>query len=78
VIHRSKTGFGAPVRQWVKEDAAFQKMAQERLFEGALQQVFDTSAIARLWQDTTAGRYDGSYTILSLMAVESWLRQFAK
>lgn len=78
VIDRPKTGFGVPLRQWIKEDALFREDLAARLFEGTLSHYFDQPAIARLWHDTLTGSYDGSYTLLSLAAIESWIRQFQK
>jgi asparagine synthase (glutamine-hydrolysing) len=44
IINRPKTGFGAPVRDWVVNNKS--------------------------------GKIDASYTIWSLLAIESWMRQF--
>jgi len=79
VIYRQKTGFGAPIRTWMQEDKAFQKAVWERLSKPVLSngQIFNPQKIEELYQDTLHKKKDNSYTLLSLLAIESWLRQFA-
>ncbi|MGC4057886.1 MAG: asparagine synthase C-terminal domain-containing protein, partial [Chitinophagaceae bacterium] len=78
IIKRPKTGFGAPIRSWLQEDAAF----RENLRGGVMQVCsqwpgyFDRQQIERLFNDTVSNRTDGAYTLFALAAIESWLRQF--
>ncbi len=76
IINRSKTGFGGPVRKWVKND--LDKMISERLSNSNINkyQIFDHKTILKLIDDNKSGRIDGAYTILSIMAIQSWLDQF--
>lgn len=76
VIYRPKTGFGAPVRSWVKNE--MQPMIQQRLFSEAFTaaNIFEPGAIRRLIADNAANKTDGAYTIWALLAAESWIRQF--
>lgn len=78
VIYRSKTGFGAPVRTWMQTDKQFQQQVWARLNSPAFiaLNIFDQKAIKQLYQETTSNKKDYSYTLLSLLAIESWLRQF--
>lgn len=78
VVHRKKTGFGPPLRQWLLHE--MNSMAQDRLNMAMDRKdsIFDPSAIRALWDNTQAGRIDGSYTLLSIMAIDSWMRQFTK
>lgn len=78
VIYRSKTGFGAPIRSWMQEDQIFQNAVWERLNHPSFigRNIFDHQAIEQLFQDTVHKKRDNSYTLLSLLAIESWLRQF--
>ena len=48
------------------------------LSEGALRRrgLFDPAAVRALVRETTAGAVDGSYTVLSLLCIEMWCRQF--
>lgn len=79
VIYRPKTGFGAPIRTWMQEDKAFQQAVWERLNRPTLsnRQIFNPQKIEALFQETIHKKRDNSYTLLSLLAIESWLRQFA-
>lgn len=77
VIYRPKTGFGAPVRKWVSgawQPHIRQVLSPERL---EAQGIFDPEAVLRLLRDNQAGRTDGAYTVLSLLAVEAWIKQFS-
>lgn len=78
VIYRPKTGFGAPIRTWMQEDKNFQNAVWERLNRQQFisQNIFDQKAIKQLFQETIHKKRDNSYTLLSLLAIESWLRQF--
>lgn len=74
VIYRPKTGFGGPVRQWLvdgKLDARFQSLQQH-----GYEPVFDTNAVKELVQATKRGEADGSYSLLAVLAVDSWMTQF--
>lgn len=76
IINRSKTGFGAPVRNWIKNDLT--NMVKERLNAQELNKyhIFDPKAVSQLIVDNNSGKTDGAYTILSIMAIQSWLDQF--
>lgn len=76
VIYRPKTGFGAPVRTWIREDLA--PMIQERLSPEHLkrQGIFDPQAVQGLIHQNQTGKLDASYSIWSLLAIESWIKQF--
>ena len=76
VIYRSKTGFGAPVRKWITTD--LQPMIEERLSHERLAKrgIFDSKKVWELIEANKAGKIDASYSIWSLLAIESWLTQF--
>jgi asparagine synthase (glutamine-hydrolysing) len=76
VIYRPKTGFGAPVRTWIREDLS--PMIQERLSPQHLKEqgIFDPQAVQQLIQQNHDGKIDASYSIWSLLAIESWMKQF--
>jgi asparagine synthase (glutamine-hydrolysing) len=78
VIYRSKTGFGAPVRKWILED--LNEMISERLSKQRIssQGVFDGDKVWKLIEENKEGRIDASYSIWSLLAVDSWITQFLK
>lgn len=76
IINRPKAGFGAPVRKWITND--MKGMIKERLSESKLKErgIFDSKAVWSLIHDNEAGKIDASYTIWSLLAIESWIEQF--
>ncbi len=76
VIYRSKTGFGAPVRKWIKED--LDTMVKERLHPVSLEKIglFNPDEVWKLIHENKKGKVDASYPIWCLLAIESWVRQF--
>jgi len=77
VIYRPKTGFGTPLRDWLRK-GQLAGLVTSYLSEESLRRrgVFDPLAVQRLVRDNEVGKIDASYTIWSLMAIESWFRQF--
>lgn len=78
VIYRPKTGFGAPIRTWMKTNKDFQKTIWEKLHLPFFMSnsVFELSKIEQLYNETITQKKDHSYTLLSLVCIESWVRQF--
>jgi len=76
VVHRPKTGFGAPLRTWMRHD--LKPLADDLLDAGSLRRrgIFDPAGVAALRAANDAGRADASFTLFSMMAVELWCRQF--
>ena len=76
VIYRGKSGFGAPLRRWLKLE--LRPMVEEILSESSLRSrgIFEPSAVRRLIDLDADGRVDGSYTIFALMCIELWFRRF--
>ena len=76
VIYRSKSGFGAPLRRWLKvelrewlaDTLSVQRLKNRGLFEAA--------AVQRLIQDNEKGRVDAAYTLFSLACIEIWCQRF--
>jgi len=76
VIYRPKSGFGAPVRQWITQDmdATIQNyLSKENTEKRGL---FSHENIQQLIENNKKGKVDASYTIWSLLSIESWMRQF--
>ena len=75
IIYRPKTGFGAPLRDWLKVELS--DYVEELLNSKSLSSrgLFDSQAVAQLLKNNTEGKIDASYTILSLMCIEIWCRQ---
>ena len=76
IIYRPKTGFGAPVRQWITGELS--TMVDERLSAQQLEYtgLFDPAKIRSLIIANKKGQLDASYSIWALMSITSWLNQF--
>ena len=76
VIYRPKTGFNAPWRHWLHHE--LRGWVRDILSADTLRRrgLFDPKAVAALVADDDAGRVDASFTILSLMCIETWCREF--
>jgi asparagine synthase (glutamine-hydrolysing) len=76
VIQRSKTGFGIPPSQLLAKD--LKPKMREYLSEEAIQNrgIFNPEKVTDLLRDHEVGKLDGSYPIWTLLAIESWFRQF--
>lgn len=76
VIYRPKTGFGVPLRSWMRRE--LQPMMADVLAPDTLARrgLFDPVAVTALRDATLSGRVDGHYALLAVMAVELWCRAF--
>ena len=75
-ICRSKTGFGAPLRRWMRSE--LRELLGDLLSAESLKRrgLFDPVAVRRIIAADDAGRADASYTLLSLLCIEIWCRRF--
>jgi len=76
VLYRGKTGFGAPLRNWLRQD--LQPVVDEVLSERAIRErgLFDVRGVQAMIAADRERRYDASYTIFSMMCIELWCRMF--
>jgi asparagine synthase (glutamine-hydrolysing) len=76
IIYRPKTGFGAPVREWIT--GPLHPLVQERLSleQLRLRGIFDPEAVWDMIERNRRGEIDAAYVIWSLLAIESWMLQF--
>jgi asparagine synthase (glutamine-hydrolysing) len=76
VIYREKTGFGAPLRRWLRNELRDQ--VDDTLSTTSLKNrgLFSPEAVHSLIAQDRAGRVDGAYTIFALMCFEKWCRMF--
>jgi asparagine synthase (glutamine-hydrolysing) len=76
VIYRPKSGFGAPLRRWMRVE--LRDLVSDVLGETSLRNrgLFDPQAVQNMIQANDRGRVDASYTLLSLMCIELWCRHF--
>jgi asparagine synthase (glutamine-hydrolysing) len=76
VIYRPKTGFGAPLRRWMRHE--LREMLGAVLSADSLRRrgIFEPTAVQRLIQQNDTGEVDAGYTLLSLLCIEIWCRRF--
>ncbi len=76
VIYRPKTGFGVPLRRWLRHE--LKPLVDDVLSPTSLQRrgLFDPEAVAALRAADAAGRVDAAYPILALCSIEVWCRRF--
>jgi asparagine synthase (glutamine-hydrolysing) len=76
VIDRPKTGFGLPLRSWLR--GPLRPLLHDTLSQVALQRrgIFDPIAVSQLLQGHDRGTVDGAYALFALMCVELWCQKF--
>lgn len=76
IVHRPKTGFGAPLRQWVRSDLV--PVIDEVLSPRGLTRrgVFQATNARNLIESDRAGHVDASYTVYAMLCMELWFRTF--
>ena len=76
VVHRPKTGFGAPLRRWMRRE--LREMCDDLLSAQAIERrgIFDSAAVRDLVGRDRTGRVDGAYLIFAVMCIELWCRLF--
>jgi len=76
VIYRPKSGFGAPLRRWMRVE--LRELLGDILGERSLRKrgLFNPAAVQKLIRANDQGKVDASYTLLSLMCIELWCRHF--
>ncbi len=76
VIYRPKSGFGAPLRRWMRNE--LRPLLRDLLSPEALRRrgLFDPSAVQRLIHQNETGQLDAAYLLLSLVSIEIWCRAY--
>src|SRR6476646_3367415 len=76
VIYRPKSGFGAPLRQWMRNE--LRPLMADVLSPESLRRrgLFEPDAVQNLISQNDTGRVDAAYTLLSLMNIEIWCRAY--
>jgi len=76
IIYRQKTGFGVPLRAWMRSSLG--DLQDDLLSRDVVKRrgYFKPEAVERLRRATDSGEIDGSYTLLSMMNIELWCRIF--
>lgn len=76
VLYRSKTGFGAPLRQWIAEDLhrpIEELLGRKRVEERGL---FDPAVVERVLRENERDEADHAYLIYALLTLELWLQTY--
>ena len=76
VIYRPKSGFGAPLRRWMRNE--LRPLLCDLLSVDSVKRrgLFEPSAVQRLIAQNDSGRVDAAYTLLSLLSIEIWSRAY--
>ncbi|MEY3027195.1 MAG: asparagine synthase, partial [Planctomycetota bacterium] len=76
VIYRPKSGFGAPLRKWMRDE--LRPLVGDLLGPESLRRrgLFDPGAVSALIEANQRGTVDASYVLLSLLSIEIWCRRF--
>ena len=76
VLYRSKTGFGAPLRQWIAED--LHQPIEVLLGRKQLEQrgLFEPATVERVLAENERDEADHAYLIYALLNLELWYRTF--
>ena len=75
IIYRGKAGFGVPLRRWITRDLTTRLRDTLSLSTVRARGVFDADAVQKLIGQTMAGEVDGSYSLFSLLAFETWCQR---
>lgn len=76
IIYRPKSGFGAPLRTWLKNDLS--EFVDDLLSTDSIDKrgIFDAEKVQQLLADDRSGKADYSYPIFALLCFEIWCQQF--
>jgi asparagine synthase (glutamine-hydrolysing) len=76
VIYRAKSGFGVPLRRWIRFE--LREQLGDLLGEASIRRrgLFEPVAVQKLIAANDSGVLDASYTLFSLMCIELWCRRF--
>ena len=76
VIYRQKTGFGAPLRKWLRGD--MRSFLHDTLSEKNIRKrnIFDYNSTMNLIKMNHDGHIDASYVIFSILCIELWCQNF--
>jgi asparagine synthase (glutamine-hydrolysing) len=76
VLQREKTGFGAPLRYWLRNQ--LRPLVEDVLSPRSLSArgLFDPAAVQSLVARNEARQVDAAYTIFAMICIELWCRMF--
>lgn len=76
IIYRPKTGFGAPLRRWLRHE--LRPLVDELLSPETIRHrgIFDHTAVSALVRADREGHIDAAYPIFAVVCMELWCRLF--
>jgi asparagine synthase (glutamine-hydrolysing) len=76
VVNRAKTGFGAPLYRWVRDDLA--DLIQDQLGPARIAErgLFEPREVQRLLEENRSRRVDHTHLIYALLTLEIWMQTF--
>ncbi|MEO8008323.1 MAG: asparagine synthase (glutamine-hydrolyzing), partial [Betaproteobacteria bacterium] len=76
VIYRPKSGFGAPLRRWMRNE--LRPLLGDLLSVDSLKRrgLFEPAVVQQLIARNASGKADAAYTLLSLLSIEIWCRAY--
>ena len=74
--YRKKTGFGAPLRQWLKNPNI--ELVNDLLSKSSINNrgLFNYNSVSHLLTLERQAKVDASYSLFSVMCIELWCRIF--
>ncbi|MCP5404693.1 MAG: asparagine synthase (glutamine-hydrolyzing) [Pseudomonadaceae bacterium] len=78
VLGRSKAGFGAPLRTYLKSGPGRAMMEGALLDSPIAADLFDRARLENFWNRTLKGQVDGAYTMLGAAMIVWWFQQTAQ
>ena len=76
IVYRPKSGFGVPIRKWLKddlEDWLMEILSKKRIDNRGL---FNSNAVHSLIEKNKKGKVDATYTLYSLACIEVWCMKY--
>ncbi|MCQ9201488.1 MAG: asparagine synthase (glutamine-hydrolyzing) [Prochlorococcus marinus XMU1425] len=76
IIYRPKTGFGLPIRKWIKNELKewiSYNLSHEKIIKRGL---FNPIMVKKLIEDNQNNKIDAGWTLLSLACIEIWFSKF--
>ncbi len=76
IIYRPKSGFGAPLRHWIKNE--LKELTEDMLSVASIKKrgIFDEKQVQKMIRLNYEGKIDAAYTLFSILCIEVWCRSF--
>ena len=76
IIYRPKTGFGAPLRRWIRNE--LKELMHDTLSDISIKRrgIFDANEVQKMIRWNQEGKIDAAYTLFSILCFEIWCRAY--